>query len=152
MVATLKPGACGLCKTPKPLAKIPKPEGWRTHHWTQYSLSPGEQRPLWTVGYFHSRWNVCQHSAFFSGASWARYLLSMDWMREVRSKQQILGSQRQAGWERGREKSCQGTVEESFDSCNVFAIFLQSSACCLQASYFLNKQNVRENHKNEEVI
>lgn len=136
MVAILKPGAHGLCKTPKPLVEIPGPEGW------ELTTEPNTVSALESRGhsarvdYFHSRRNVCQHSAFCSGASRARYLLSVDWMREVRSKQQILGSQRQAGWEQGREKSCQGTVEESFDSCDVFAIFLQSSACGLQASYF----------------
>lgn len=35
--------------------------------------------------------------------------------------------------QRGREKSCQGTLGESLDSCAVFVIFIQSSACCLQA-------------------
>lgn len=132
-MATLKPGACGLCKTPKTLVEIPGPEGWRfTAEPNTVSDLESRDRSAW-VGYFHSRRNVCQHSTFCSGASWARYLLSVDWMREVRSKTANSWQTKTGRQQRGREKSCQGTVEESFDSCDIFAIFLQSLACWLQA-------------------
>ena len=143
-MATLKPTACGLCKTPKPLAESQdqKAEEFPTHP----SFSPGEQRPLCIDRLFLFIEKCSPMFTFCARACWACYLLSVDWMREVRSKQQILGSSRQAG-NRGKQKSCQETVVESFDSWDVFVIFLRSLAFCLQAWYFLNKLRMRGNHK-----
>lgn len=109
-VAALKPGACGLCKTPKPLAEIPRPEAEDFTTKLNLFLALESRGHSPRVSYFHSRQNVCPHSAFCSGDSWARYLLSVDWMREVRSKQQILGSQRQAGSREEGGKAVRGLL------------------------------------------
>lgn len=54
-VAALKPGACGLCKTPKPLAEIPRPEAEDFTTKLNLFLALESRGHSPRVSYFHSR-------------------------------------------------------------------------------------------------
>lgn len=107
-VAAFQPGAHSLCKTPKPLAEMPGLEAEDFTPEPSLFSAPESRGRSPRATYFHSRRNAFPHSAFCAGESWARYLLSVDWMREVRSKQRLLGSRRQTGSREGGEKLSRG--------------------------------------------
>ena len=140
-----------LVQNSKAISWNPRTRGWRICHQTQSVLSPGEQRPLYTSKLFSFKAEMCAHIrlSVLEIAGHVIFSVWIGWGKWEANNKFLAAKGRQATERKGEKLS--GAVEESFDSCDIFAIFLQFSECCLQAWYFLNKQKVGGNSTNEET-